>query len=135
MCAFLLSFKNSSLIVLQFLACHEGKQVQGAQFKLSFSLRTEGPVLVVSCDNEFAVHPVKCSRLCVCDGFWNESSRSLGALPFYTGCLCKEEAWRASDSTLHEGHPACTQPEQVMINRSSIIEVKDFLNPLLMVLG
>jgi len=34
----------------------------------------------------------------------------LGALPFYSGCLCKEEAWRASDSTLHEGQPACTQP-------------------------
>lgn len=47
---------------------------------------------------------------CVCGRFGNESSRSLGALPFYSGCLCKEEARRASDSTLLEGQPACTQP-------------------------
>ncbi|KAK2885609.1 hypothetical protein Q8A67_016446 [Cirrhinus molitorella] len=50
------------------------------------------------------------SSLFTSDRFGNESSRSLGALPFYSSCLCKEEAWRASDSTLHEGQPVCTQP-------------------------
>lgn len=59
-----------------------------------------------------AGHPIELSGVCVYvwGSFGNESSRSLGALPFYSGCLCKEEARRASDSTLREGQPACTQP-------------------------
>lgn len=52
-----------------------------------------------------AGHPFELSGLSVCGRFGNENSRSLGALPFYSVCLCKEEAWRASDSTLHEVLP------------------------------
>lgn len=107
--------------------------VQGAQFKL---MRTESPVLVVCHDNECRSSSLTLWIECVCVAGLGMRVAGLWAhFPFIPAVCVRRRPDMPLIPHCTKVSPPALSPEQVMINRLSIIEVKDFLHYLLMVLG